>query len=61
MPPLILWALGVAGAAITGRWLYREARRVNAELHPEEQKPVDERGSARKLERDPETGVYRPK
>jgi hypothetical protein len=61
MPPLILWALGVAGAAITGRWLYREAQRVNAELHPEVHTPVDERESARKLERDPETGVYRPK
>jgi hypothetical protein len=60
MPPLILWALGVAGAAITGRWLYKESRRVNAELHPEEPHPVDrERGP--KLERDPETGVYRPK
>jgi hypothetical protein len=33
MPPLILWALGVAGAAIAGRWLYKESRRVNAELH----------------------------
>jgi len=61
MPPLILWALGVAGAAMTGRWLYKESRRVNAELHPEERKPVDERESARKLERDPDTGIYRPK
>ena len=61
MPPLILWALGAVGAAITGRWLYKESRRVNADLHPEEPKPVDERESARKLERDPETGVYRPK
>jgi len=61
MPPLILWALGAIGGAIAGRWLYREAQRVNAELHPEERKPVDERESAPKLERDPETGVYRPK
>jgi hypothetical protein len=60
MPPLILWALGAAGAAIAGRWLYREARRVNAELHPEQPQPVDER-PARKLERDPQTGIYRPR
>jgi hypothetical protein len=57
MPPLILWAIGVAGAALAGRWLYREGRRVNAELHPEH---VDEI-PARTLERDPQTGVYRPK
>ena len=62
MPPVILWALGAVGAAVAGRWLFREARRVNAELHPNEQPtPVDERTSARKLERDPRTGVYRPK
>jgi hypothetical protein len=61
MPPLILWALGAVGAAITGRWLYKEAQRVNAELHPEQPKPVDEREGVRKLKRDPETGVYRPK
>ena len=61
MPPLILWALGLAGAAMTGRWLYKEARRVNAELHPEQPQPVDDRETARKLERDPETGIYRPK
>ena len=58
MPPLILWALGAVGAAVAGRWLYREAQRINAELHPEE--PVDEL-PAHKLERDPATGVYRPK
>ena len=61
MPPLILWALGAAGAALAGRWLYRESRRVNAELHPERRPSVDEGETMRKLERDPETGVYRPK
>jgi hypothetical protein len=61
MPPLILWALGAAGAALAGRWLYKESRRVNAELHPDARSPVDEREDVRKLERDPETGVYRPK
>jgi hypothetical protein len=61
MPPLILWALGAVGAAFAGRFLYKEARRVNAELHPDQPAPADEREKARKLERDPETGVYRPK
>jgi hypothetical protein len=60
MPPLILWALGAAGAAIVGRVLYRESQRINADLHPEP-KPANERQTARKLERDPKTGVYRPK
>jgi hypothetical protein len=60
MPPLILWILGATGAALAGRWLYRESRRVNAELHPE-QKPVDEPQAVPRLERDPNTGVYRPK
>ena len=60
MPPLILWALGVAGAAIVGRVLYRESQRINAELHPEPE-PTNEHQSARKLERDPKTGVYRPR
>ena len=62
MPPLILWALGAIGAAVAGRWLFKEARRVNAELHPSEpSKPVDEREAVPKLERDPRTGIYRPK
>jgi hypothetical protein len=61
MPPLILWALGAVGAAFAGRWLFKESRRVNAELHPDARTPVEEPGDVRKLERDPETGVYRPK
>ena len=60
MPPLILWILGAAGAAIVGRVLYRESQRINAELHPEPN-PGGERGGAHNLERDPTTGVYRPK
>jgi hypothetical protein len=62
MPPLILWAVGALGAAIAGRWLFKEARRINAELHTsDESEPVDEREDVRELERDPATGVYRPK
>ena len=38
-----------------------QAQRINAELHPEQRGAVDERESARNLERDPESGIYRPK
>lgn len=58
MPPLILWAAGIIGAAVIGRVLYRESQRINAKLHPE--RHADE-PPARPLERDPKTGVYRPK
>jgi hypothetical protein len=61
MPPVIIWALGAIGAVAAGRWVYREARRINEELHREHATaPLDERAAARKLVRDPQTGVYRP-
>jgi hypothetical protein len=60
MPPVILWALCAVGAALAGRFLFKESRRVNAELHPDVAQG-DERATARTLERDPLTGVYRPK
>ena len=59
MPPVIVFALGVLGAAATARWLYREGRRINAELHPTPAK-VGEADPV-PLERDAKTGVYRPK
>ena len=62
MPPLILWALGALGAAFAGRWVYKESQRVNAELHPAaEPQETDTDEAVHKLERDPQTGVYRPK
>jgi len=62
MPPVILWALGALGAAAAGRWLFKESRRINDELHRDEKPPpVDEDDPVPKLERDPQTGVYRPK
>jgi len=39
--------------------IVREARRINAELHPAAPPPAD--GAPVTLERDPKTGVYRPK
>jgi hypothetical protein len=65
MPPVILWALCAVGAAFAGRFLVKESRRVNAELYPDVPQPDasqrEERATARTLERDPRTGVYRPK
>jgi hypothetical protein len=61
MPPLILWAAGVIGAAIVGRVLYREVQRVNSVLHPEPHvEDEDTSAPVRTLARDPKTGVYRP-
>ena len=60
MPPVILWTLCAVGAAFAGRFLIKQSRRVNAELHPDAPEP-NERAAARTLERDPRTGVYRPK
>jgi hypothetical protein len=59
MPPLIIWALGVVGAVALGRLIAREARRINAELHPAPPAPANHEPMT--LERDPKTGVYRPK
>ena len=60
MPPVILFALGVIGATAAARWLYRESLRINAELHPAKAASVTEQEPIR-LERDPKTGVYRPR
>jgi hypothetical protein len=59
MPPLIVWALGVVGVMALARVIVREARRINAELHPAA--PAHADGESVTLERDPKTGVYRPK
>lgn len=59
MPPLIAWAIAGAGATLVGRWLVKEFRRINAELHPEG-KPTDLAEQRPTLRRDPKSGVYRP-
>jgi len=63
MPPVLVLALGVFGAAALVRWCYKEVRRVNAELDGLRAKaPVDpaDRATLPKLKRDPQTGEYRP-
>jgi hypothetical protein len=65
MPPLIVWALGAVGAVVVGRWIAERARRWNAELGARQDvgrraaHAEPDRGP--RLERDPATGIYRPK
>ena len=63
MPPVIIFALGIVGAAALVRWCSKEARRVNAELDNVRARaavePVD-RNALPTLKRDPKTGEYRP-
>lgn len=59
MPPLIVWALGVVGAMALARLIVREARRVNADLHPTAPAPAEEEPVP--LELDQASGIYRPK
>jgi hypothetical protein len=60
MPPVILWVLGAAGAAVLAKWVAKEARRINAELDAVKAATVTEGAERRNLKRDPESGVYRP-
>ena len=61
MPPIVIVVLGAIGAIAAAKWLASEARRINAELHPEteglEAAEAEGRGT---LRRDPATGVDRP-
>ena len=62
MPPVILWILGAAGLAVVTKWLVKESRRINDELDAFKGQSVREpAGSRTSLERDPETGIYRPR
>jgi hypothetical protein len=62
MPPLIVVALGTLGAMLAGRWVAHEVRRRVAETTADHTNAGAADGEpARKLERDPATGVYRPK
>jgi hypothetical protein len=63
MPPLIVFALGVMGAAVLVRWCVKEVHRVSADLDEvRAQAPVEpqDQNTLPKLKRDPETGEYRP-
>ena len=63
MPPLVIAALGAAGAVVLARFLVREGRRVNDLLDPHRAAPAKAASAEapfERLERDPVTGAYRP-
>jgi hypothetical protein len=59
IPPLVIWALGVVGAAALARFVKHEWQRVNAELHRREKASPVDRDRMPTLRRDPRTGIYR--
>ena len=62
MAPLVVVALGTLGAMLAGRWIAHEVRRRVDDMGAAQPDPgVAERDQPRKLERDPATGIYRPK
>jgi len=62
MPPLVVFALGVMGAAVLVRWCVKEVHRVNSELDEVRAQTVEplDRAALPKLKPDPKTGEYRP-
>jgi hypothetical protein len=60
MPPVIILAVGAFGAGVAIRWLAREARRIHAELYPQDRGELRD-AEVRTLVQDPVTGIYRPK
>lgn len=62
MPPVVIWALGAAGAAVLVKFVMKEARRINAELDEARAARVAEEagsGPHPTLSRDPASGEYR--
>jgi hypothetical protein len=60
MPPIVVLVLGAVGAIAAAKWIAREARRINAELHPEPEVLDIAEPDPSTLRRDPATGVYHP-
>jgi hypothetical protein len=60
MPPIVVLVLGAVGAIAAAKWIVREARRINAELHPEPEVLDIAEPDLGNLRRDPTTGVYHP-
>ena len=60
MPPLLIWVLGAAGAAAAVKIFSLASEKANADLERVRREGLDNHGDIAKLERDPETGNYRP-
>jgi len=60
MPPAFLWALGAIGAAIAAKLLADAGRKANRDLEEVRSSAKDDRAKIPTLERDPQSGRYRP-
>ena len=61
MPPLLIAAAGLAGAAALARFMWRESRRVSARVDAFRVPRETHEDTGIRLERDPITGAYRPR
>ncbi|MEW6257055.1 MAG: hypothetical protein AB1592_13965 [Pseudomonadota bacterium] len=61
MPPLLIAAAGLAGAAALARFMLRESRRVSARVDVFRSPKDGREDTGIRLERDPVTGAYRPR
>ena len=62
MPQLVMWVVRLAGIAVVAKWAVREQQRINDELDAARARATaDAAGPHPSLERDPNTGIYRPK
>ena len=61
MPVVLAWTIGLVGAVAAARWIMRESRRINAELHPERYGEAATARAAKPTRLRPDAnGVYRP-
>jgi hypothetical protein len=58
--PVLVWAIGLVGAAALARILMKERNRVNAELQRARANTRAQAEPCQTLRRDPRTGIYRP-
>jgi hypothetical protein len=61
MPQILFLVAAGAGLMLARRWYVHEQRRVAAELRAAEEALAKRETATIPLERDPMTGVYRPK
>jgi hypothetical protein len=64
IPAVVVWALGVVGAAVLAKCIKDEWQRLNAGLHPQTTVRMSETDNIERkrlptLRRDPKTGIYR--
>ena len=60
LPPAFLWMLGAIGAPALVKKFVLDTKKAEMEAAREKELEAAKPGSVPKLERDPETGEYRP-